>query len=1301
MADAQSRVTVTFVGQDSNLGSTAAVISQQLGAIATNAATLTGRLGELNQASQTYATGLKATSNEAEKLFQTNSKLTGQRVKEELTAQAAASKELAAAQKAQQTEAEKIFQTNARLTGQRVKEELTAQASAERELAAAQKAQQTEAEKIFQTNARLTGQKVSEELEKQRQGYQTLAVASGAVAAGIGGLFAKGVESYTKFSGSITQLGVVTQTTGTEKIGALRTEIERLAAATSKTPTEIAALSVSLARAGFTADKIKESLAGIVQGAEATNTVPEIFGKVVGAVIESYQLQASESTKVSDALVAGSNAAGLKIDELGEAFKRAGPTAAGANQSYKETIATLGILRAANLEGSIAGSGYVAILNRLKIASAATDSEFAGLVKGNKQMVVAFKELQVSARNADGSLKPLSEIVPQIQAKLSAFSKGDSDILKKALFGEQGSAAFNALTAVSKERIDQITTAVDNSAGAAATASKILTGDLAGSFNVLKGSTELLTNKFGEFAAVGLLPLVQGATNLINTFLALPAPVQGTLIAITGFIGVVAAATTAIAAYNLANKTLAIAEAGSALATIAETLATQGAAAAKFLFTTQITLANVELAIFDARLALSTAATAIYTAVIEGASAALGGLSTALLTVVAPLAALAAGVAIVGLVKLTEQIGDQNNALEELRAATDQVLQSGINAETRLKSAIDTRNESRRTGITLTQQQIDKEKEVLSQAAGTLDLLKQQLADAEKVPKVQPNFFRDAADTLTSGEIGLDGSFKKNDTAGSQNNARDSNIASLKAQIGTIEDQRKALEGATAATDANSKSVDGNSKSVDGNKGDRKKAAQDQGEDRREARQDAKAKEDAAFQDQQRTAQQKFQDSDRRKEQVFNDEKAQRATKFQDAQSVIEKQNQTEKQQREFTFQNAQATIEKQNQTDKQQREAAFQEKQHQAEATFKEGQRQRDAALKSTQTEAGQQLDIEGARGKDRRKLLQQKQTQDNVAKLSDSDLQGLTPEALAALAKKTAGVDNVRNKRDAEQAQIALKAITDRQNAALKEKERKEDEAFKAKQKAEDLKFKVAQEEIDAKKETEKRARDRQFKVEQEAIDAQKETEKRTRDRQFKVEQDGLDRQHETEKREAQRQFESQQREVERGFKEEQRQKDRANADEIKKIIESAKVDPPKIPPAPIPRFTGGEVSPGQTYLGGEGGVERIDFGGGRDALVGSRGPQLFSVDRPGYVHPHHSPYTQAVIQTTHYQHQTAARSPNVHVAPTVVYSDDALLREMRHLRSDVGAMRSVNQNFDITTQNPMDEVYKAQKIAARVWR
>jgi len=128
---------------------------------------------------------------------------------------------------------------------------------------------------------------------------------------------------------------------------------------------------------------------------------------------------------------------------------------------------------------------------------------------------------------------------------------------------------------------------------------------------------------------------------------------------------------------------------------------------------------------------------------------------------------------------------------------------------------------------------------------------------------------------------------------------------------------------------------------------------------------------------------------------------------------------------------------------------------------------------------------------------------------------------------------------------------------------------------------------------------------------------------------------------------------------------------------------------------------VSPGQTYLGGEGGVERIDFGGGRDALVGSRGPQLFSVDRPGYVHPHHSPYTQAVIQTTHYQHQTAARSPNVHVAPTVVYSDDALLREMRHLRSDVGAMRSVNQNFDITTQNPMDEVYKAQKIAARVWR
>jgi len=1269
---------------------------------------------------------------EAEKIFQTNAKLAGQRVKEESKAQAVEAKGLAAAQKAQQVEAEKIFQTNAKLTGQRVKEELTAQAQASRELTNAQKAQQAEAEKIFQTNARLTGQNVKEDLARQKEGFQALGLAAAGAVTALGAIAVKGVKEFADFDKSIRTFGVVTESTGTGGLAKLRSEIERLSAATTKSPQEIAAVSVELGKAGFSAEKTKQALAGVVQSSEATGEGLARTGEVIGTTLNQFGLSADNSIKIADLLTQASNASAAGTNDLGEALSYVGAQAKASNQSIEDTVTTIALLANGGIKGSAAGTGLAEALRRLKLASAGATTELTDLrSRGSKNAIAAFERLNLAVRDSAGNLKPFPEIIQSIKGSLGSLDQGNKDLLLNALFGVQGGRVVQTLLGQTNGQIKEVTDSMAKFEGASAKASKELTQGLSGSLTILGSSTELGTQKIGQFLGIGLEPLVRGATVLINTFVALPTPIQGAIVVVGALAGALAAAVAVVTAFELANGQLAVTTALSAGKTILDTIATNANAAAKLLAaaaTGQLTVAQDES----------------ISAFLK--QAAVAGL-------------LAGAIASIALaVDTFQSVGraaeQQKQGVDAFSSAFDRLSEAQLksadastkaNAASSLEEASNKRIQDSIGGI---QQALD----LLRNAISTISLrnLLEQFAKLEAVPKPIKdliggivNFLPkvstaaeaaannskiafgevlDTADKLESkfGDIFAKGGLK-NQTKEELDALSAATAASISAiekaapadaadakgkavRISRLKELQKQLEATGKAESATGPQA--NNKPLKGaDKSQKNEDAKNQGEDRREARQDAKAKEDAAFQDQQQTAKQKFQDDDRRKEQAFNDRKTQRATEFQDAQTVIEKQNQTEKQQREFTFQSAQTTIEKQNQTDKQQREAAFQQQQQQAEATFKEGQRQRDAALKSTQTEAGQQLDIESARGRDRRKLLQQKQTQDNVAKLSNADLQGLTPEALAALAKKTAGVDNVRNKRDAEQAQIALKAITDRQNTALKEKERKEDEAFKAKQKAEDLKFKVAQEAIDAKKETEKRARDRQFKVEQEAIDAQKETEKRARDRQFKVEQDALDRQHETEKRESQRQFESQQREVERGFKEEQRQRDRDNAEEIKKIIESAKVKDSNTSPNKdaIPRFAGGGVTSGTTYAVNERGPELIRSEGNLQ-WVGDGRPGLFRFKRSGVIIPAHR--TQSLLnQSAQAQTRLSVAAPvsrgTFGVSGGSSGNNDAVVQELVRLRSQVELMRSVNQTYHIETKNPMDEVYRATKIAARMKR
>lgn len=383
-------------------------------------------------------------------------------------------------------------------------------------------------------------------------GLNAVGLAAGAVAATIGGVFAVGTAEFIKFDNAIKQSGVVSGTFGTPQISALRDEVERLGIVTSKSPAEVGEMSVALSRAGFSAEESAAALEGIVRASEATGSALLNVGDITAKTIRTFGLAADESGRVGDILVATANNTNTTVESIGESLAYVGPVAAAANQPLEDIALAIGILGDAGIDGSRAGTNLSAALERLNIASAAGSSQFAELGRGTELMATAFDAIGGEVRDANGQLLPLSDILSILRENMDKLGQADKEILFKTLFGVEGQRAMLTLLNATEERVGSVSEAINNSAGVSERSGQAMLQGLGGALDLLGGSASAAASKFGEFVAIGLEPLVRGATSVLNAFLALPGPIQKVLIGTTGFVGVLAGAVATVIAFNAA-----------------------------------------------------------------------------------------------------------------------------------------------------------------------------------------------------------------------------------------------------------------------------------------------------------------------------------------------------------------------------------------------------------------------------------------------------------------------------------------------------------------------------------------------------------------------------------------------------------------------------------------------------------------------------------------------------------------------------------------------------------------------------
>ncbi|MFZ4705462.1 MAG: phage tail tape measure protein [Bacteroidales bacterium] len=267
--------------------------------------------------------------------------------------------------------------------------------------------------------------------------------------------------------------------------------------------------------------KNKEALADVTEkalilaAASKIEMAPAI--DAVAAAMNQFNLDASQSDRIINAIAAGSLEGSAEVADLTESMKNVGTVAADSNMSLEQTVAALEVLAEKQLKGVEGGTKLRGALLKMKDAG-------VGYASGTFSLADA-----------------LAEVNAQLENKSTAVEK---DALKQKVFGIENITAGNILLQ-NAGKYDQLTKAVTGTSVAHEQA-KINSENNNASLAQAKNRVNLLSVELGEKLAPAMSTItgwtgniLEGTITLVNFFTKYGVAIVGVTASIAAYAAVV------------------------------------------------------------------------------------------------------------------------------------------------------------------------------------------------------------------------------------------------------------------------------------------------------------------------------------------------------------------------------------------------------------------------------------------------------------------------------------------------------------------------------------------------------------------------------------------------------------------------------------------------------------------------------------------------------------------------------------------------------------------------------------------
>ncbi|QPB57151.1 phage tail tape measure protein [Lacticaseibacillus paracasei] len=343
--------------------------------------------------------------------------------------------------------------------------------------------------------------------------------------------FAAAAKSAIDFNSQIDAI-VPLLTNGAAVTGKFKAQLNQMADASKKwsvqygiSTTQINQGLADLVRAGYDANQSMKMMPAILDASRASGDDFNTTMDVVTSTMTQFNVKAGNVSKVTDAMTYAANATKSGFGDMGEAMQYTGQSANAAGISLNETVAAIGLLSNAGLQGSMAGTAFNAMLQKLAGASEKADSPMSSLGVN----VAAFKKGTIG----------LPEVIDQVTQKTKGMTDAQKVAAVNAAFGERGGRAMLALMNQGSSALVDLTNKTASAAGATKKVSDAMGNTAAANFNKLKSSIQVLGIEIGQNLLPALTPMIKTATQMVQAFGKLDSGTQQSIVKFALFAAVI------------------------------------------------------------------------------------------------------------------------------------------------------------------------------------------------------------------------------------------------------------------------------------------------------------------------------------------------------------------------------------------------------------------------------------------------------------------------------------------------------------------------------------------------------------------------------------------------------------------------------------------------------------------------------------------------------------------------------------------------------------------------------------------
>lgn len=324
--------------------------------------------------------------------------------------------------------------------------------------------------------------------------------------AGAVGLIALGtaaLKTGADFEHQMSRVGAISGASKNQ-LKAMNDQAIQLGAKTAFSAKEAAEGMENLASAGMKPKQIMEAMPGVLDLAAVSGGNVGNAAENAAVALNGFGLSASSAGHVADVFARAAADTNAEASDMGEALKMVAPQAHTAGLSLEETAAAIGVLSDAGIKGSEAGSNLAMALTKVQNPSG--------------QAQKAMDKLGFSAFDSAGKMKPLATQMSELRSKLSGMTDQQKQYYLSQIYGVQGGRAINTLLSAQSGKLENLTSKLKNSDGAAAEMAKTMQNDLKSSIEQFFGALESLSIILEQTFGGTLKGAVDAATDSIGKF---------------------------------------------------------------------------------------------------------------------------------------------------------------------------------------------------------------------------------------------------------------------------------------------------------------------------------------------------------------------------------------------------------------------------------------------------------------------------------------------------------------------------------------------------------------------------------------------------------------------------------------------------------------------------------------------------------------------------------------------------------------------------------------------------------------